>query len=52
MAHDVFGAKTGQVHMQRQDYSKLQTRKIKGLKRKPESGDLKGRDVSNAKRKK
>ena len=34
MSYDAFGTKEGQVHMQRQDYGKLQTRKIKGLKRK------------------
>ncbi|KAJ7363663.1 rRNA-binding ribosome biosynthesis protein rpf2 [Desmophyllum pertusum] len=33
MSYDVFGTKEGQVHMQRQDYGKLQTRKMKGLKR-------------------
>ncbi|XP_048577610.1 ribosome production factor 2 homolog isoform X2 [Nematostella vectensis] len=31
--YDPFGTKSGKVHMQRQDYSKLQTRKMKGLKR-------------------
>ena len=33
MSHDVFGSKLGRVHMKRQDFSKLQTRKVKGLKR-------------------
>jgi len=33
---DVFGTKTGRIHMQRQDFDSLQTRKIKGLKRKKE----------------
>lgn len=33
MSYDAFGTKEGQVHMQRQDYGKLQTRKMKGLKR-------------------
>ena len=33
MSYDAFGTKEGQVHMQRQDYTKLQTRKMKGLKR-------------------
>lgn len=31
---DVFGTKTGRIHMQRQDFDSLQTRKMKGLKRK------------------
>ncbi len=34
VSHDKFGTKLGRVHMQRQDFSKLQTRKLKGLKRK------------------
>ena len=33
VSYDTFGTKVGQVHMQRQDFSKLQTRKLKGLKR-------------------
>lgn len=33
VSYDAFGTKEGKVHMQRQDYSKLQTRKMKGLKR-------------------
>jgi len=31
---DVFGTKTGRIHMQRQDFDNFQTRKMKGLKRK------------------
>jgi len=30
---DVFGTTHGRVHMERQDYTKLQTRKVKGLKK-------------------
>ncbi|XP_071548316.1 ribosome production factor 2 homolog isoform X1 [Panulirus ornatus] len=30
---DVFGTKLGRVHMKKQDYRKLQTRKMKGLKK-------------------
>lgn len=30
---DVFGSTQGRIHMERQDYSKLQTRKVKGLKK-------------------
>ena len=33
VSRDAFGSKLGRVHMQRQDFSKLQTRKVKGLKR-------------------
>jgi len=32
--HDAFGTKTGRIHMQKQDFDSLQTRKMKGLKRK------------------
>ena len=31
--HDVFGTRTGRIHMQSQDLDKLQTRKLKALKR-------------------
>lgn len=37
--YDAFGTKTGRVHMTRQDYGKLQTRKMKGLKRSQEDTD-------------
>lgn len=33
ISHDAFGTKFGQVHMQKQDLSKLQTRKMKGLRK-------------------
>ncbi|XP_061781262.1 ribosome production factor 2 homolog [Nerophis lumbriciformis] len=33
ISHDVFGSKLGRVHMQKQDLSKLQTRKMKGLRK-------------------
>ena len=33
ISKDAFGTKLGRVHMKRQDFSKLQTRKLKGLKR-------------------
>lgn len=32
IAHDPFRNKTGRIHMERQDYSKLQTRKVKAFK--------------------
>ena len=31
--HDVFGTKTGRIHMQKQDLDSLHLRKMKGLKR-------------------
>lgn len=49
VSHDVFGTKLGRVHMQRQDFSKLQTRKIKGLKR---SKDMTSRHGPKAKKQK
>ncbi|XP_028809064.1 ribosome production factor 2 homolog isoform X1 [Denticeps clupeoides] len=33
VSHDAFGTKLGRLHMQKQDLSKLQTRKMKGLKK-------------------
>lgn len=33
ISHDVFGTKVGRVHMTKQDVNKLQTRKMKGLKK-------------------
>ena len=33
ISHDAFGTKLGRVHMQRQDFSKLQLRKVKALKK-------------------
>ena len=30
--HNALGTKLGRVHMERQDYDRLQTRKLKGLK--------------------
>lgn len=34
MSQDVFGSRLGRIHMTKQDLGKLQTRKLKGLKRK------------------
>jgi ribosome production factor 2 len=39
VAHDVFGTKTGLVHMEKQDLGGLQTRKMKGLKKNTEKKD-------------
>ncbi|KAM4633208.1 ribosome production factor 2 homolog [Polymixia lowei] len=33
VSHDAFGTKFGRLHMQKQDLSKLQTRKMKGLRK-------------------
>ncbi|XP_025097497.1 ribosome production factor 2 homolog [Pomacea canaliculata] len=35
ISHDAFGSKLGRIHMTKQDLSKLQTRKMKGLKKRP-----------------
>ena len=35
VSHDTFGTTDGRIHMQKQDLSKLQTRKMKGLKKRP-----------------
>ncbi|XP_043860045.1 ribosome production factor 2 homolog [Dromiciops gliroides] len=35
ISHDTFGTTFGRIHMQKQDLSKLQTRKMKGLKKRP-----------------
>ncbi len=40
VSRDVFGTKLGRVHMQRQDFSKLQIRKIKGLKQSKKTSNL------------
>lgn len=50
VSHDAFGSKLGQVHMKRQDFSKLQTRKLKGLKRSHDQRDL-AVDPSTARKK-
>lgn len=39
VSHDSFGSKMGRVHMKRQDFSKLQARKLKGLKRSHDQRD-------------
>jgi len=36
ISRDVFGTKHGQIHMQKQDFAKLQLRKTKALKTRPE----------------
>lgn len=33
ISHDAFGTKLGRVHMQKQDLTKLRTRKMKGLRK-------------------
>lgn len=39
VSYDSFGTKEGKVHMKRQDYTKLQTRKMRGLKRKSDTSE-------------
>lgn len=48
VSHDVFGSKLGRVHMKRQDFGRLQTRKVRGLKRSRDMRD----SAANAGRKK
>lgn len=35
ISHDTFGTQYGRIHMQKQDLGKLQTRKVKALKKRP-----------------
>lgn len=39
VSYDSFGTKEGKVHMKRQEYTKLQTRKMRGLKRKSDTSE-------------
>ncbi|XP_064623284.1 ribosome production factor 2 homolog [Lineus longissimus] len=49
ISRDVFGTKHGRIHMQTQDYQKLQTRKMKGLKRKSDgAGDTPAKKTKEA----
>ena len=45
ISHDTFGTTYGRIHMQKQDLSKLQTRKMKGLKKRP--AERKAEDEEN-----
>jgi len=48
ISHDAFGTRLGRVHMQKMDLSKLQTRKMKGLKHKAwPSNDLEQSELSS-----
>lgn len=40
ISHNTFGDKIGTIHMEKQDFDRLQTRKMKGLKRKRDETDL------------
>lgn len=42
ISHNELGEKLGRMHMEKQDLSKLQTRKMKGLKRKGRDADADG----------
>ena len=52
ISHDAFGSKLGRIHMQKQNLDNLQTRKMKGLKRKkddkPDSQSPKKRKQTEA----
>ncbi|KAA8583229.1 hypothetical protein FQN60_015775 [Etheostoma spectabile] len=45
ISHDTFGTKFGRVHMQKQDLSKLQTRKMKGLRKRRGPVDTEDKDT-------
>lgn len=47
MEQDDLGTSLGRVHMERQDFGKLQTRKMKGLKGKKASAAASGDDGSD-----
>lgn len=51
IARDVFGTKTGRIHMQKQDFENLQTRKMKGLKRKKSKNEENSGTVGGKERK-
>ena len=44
--HDIFTTKTARIHMQKQDLDSLQTRKMKGLKRRKEHTEVTGDDAA------
>jgi len=44
VSHDAFGTQQGRIHMQKQDLNKLQTRKMKGLKKVAASDNDSGDD--------
>ncbi|XP_063299583.1 ribosome production factor 2 homolog [Pelobates fuscus] len=49
ISHNTFGTKFGRIHMQKQDLGKLQTRKMKGLKKRP--GDVTAVDQESPQKK-
>ncbi|NXT72987.1 RPF2 factor, partial [Zapornia atra] len=51
ISHDVFGTTYGRIHMQKQDLGKLQTRKMKGLRKRPAEKLAEGGGVSPKKSK-
>lgn len=51
ISHDVFGTTYGRIHMQKQDLSKLQTRKMKGLKKRPAEKSVEDGGISPKKTK-
>ncbi|XP_028903267.1 ribosome production factor 2 homolog [Ornithorhynchus anatinus] len=50
VSHDTFGTTYGRIHMQKQDLSKLQTRKMKGLKKRPAEKLVEGNEENKPKR--
>ncbi|KAJ8355992.1 hypothetical protein SKAU_G00187860 [Synaphobranchus kaupii] len=49
VSHDAFGTKFGRLHMQKQNLAKLQTRKLKGL-RKRRGGTVEGEEETSLKK--
>ncbi|KAK3096760.1 hypothetical protein FSP39_003001 [Pinctada imbricata] len=52
ISQDAFGSKLGRIHMQKQDLGKLQTRKMKGLKRQKGDNEKTDSEEPTQKRKK
>ncbi|NP_001080306.1 ribosome production factor 2 homolog S homeolog [Xenopus laevis] len=51
ISHDAFGTKFGRIHMQKQDLSKLQTRKMKGLKKRAaDTMEAEDQNITNTKK--
>lgn len=51
IGHDTFGTKTGRIHMQKQDLGNLQTRKMKGLKKRKSTDQNKDSKDSGGRKK-
>ncbi|XP_063773210.1 ribosome production factor 2 homolog isoform X2 [Pseudophryne corroboree] len=52
ISHNTFGTKYGRIHMQKQDLGKLQTRKVKALKKRPAKKSAASEETTPKRRKK